>query len=73
VSGPGEGASAMNGERREWLERLQTAAHRALDDVRDSDDPVLQGLAADLSQFAARLQSELEPFDRGGRGAPGIS
>jgi hypothetical protein len=70
---PGERASAMNGERREWLERLQTATNRALDEARDSDDPVLQGLVADLDQLASRLHSELESSEHGGRGASGIS
>ena len=70
---PREGSSAINEERRQWLERLQTATRRALDDVGDSNDPVLQGLAADLRALTAQLQSELEPTDRGGTGGPGIS
>ncbi len=50
----------MHGARREWLERLERAAHRALADVAESDDAVVRALRSDLEELAARLRRELE-------------
>jgi hypothetical protein len=72
VGGPGERPSAMNGERREWLERLQRATRGAADDLQDSEDPTRRALVADLEQLADRLRRELERADHGETGAPGI-
>ena len=69
---PGAGASAANGARREWLERLQTATTGALDDACRSADPALQMLASDLEQLAICLERELDAADHGESSAPGI-
>jgi truncated hemoglobin YjbI len=72
MGGPGERPSAMNGERREWLERLHSATRGAADDLRDSKDPQRRALVADLEQLAGHLRRELERADHGETGAPGI-
>jgi hypothetical protein len=62
----------MDGARREWLEQLQRATRRAVDDLEDAEDPMLKALVADLEQLAAQLRRDLEGPGQGESSPSGI-
>jgi hypothetical protein len=66
MTAPGGGSSATDEARREWLEHLDAAAQRVLDDLEDSDNSANRTLAADVAQLSRRLQDELESFKPAG-------
>jgi hypothetical protein len=73
VGGPEADASAAGEARRAWLEKLQQAAERAHGELGDSSDPIVKDLAANLENFTAVLQRELDGPDHAGSDASGIT